>query len=261
MHAIERLNIKYFHSGFVVFSVSAVQHERIPRRQRFEHASINISIQDNIKANSTAINMDPKLKPENINQGTTNPNKCMKITPNFSPNSSILPPKENRPPKQPAKKTGYSIESLLDVAKKEKTKLNVQSAEVSGCILPTSPPASPSMLQNFHERIYESLQRILQTGLFWPNSVPTFSELPNSDKAKLLDEGWAELFVLGLIESNFPLSVLSSYLRNSIYLFHTKDVQQKIERFELVLQKLKSLVIDPNELAFLKAIAVFKPCK
>lgn len=185
--------------------------------------------------------------------------RCSQILhlPNFIPTRTIEFPKENRPPVQPAKKTGYSIESLLAVAKKERTRFDSQPVDVC----PTTPPDSPSALQNYHSRIHETLHRVLQSACYWPNTVPTFHELPNSDKTKLLDEGWAELLVLGLIECNFSLAVLSSYLRNFVYVFKSKEDWQKIEKLEHVLQKLKSLAIDPNEMAFLKAIAVFKPCK
>lgn len=166
-------------------------------------------------------------------------------------------PKENRPPAQLPKKQGYSIESLLDLAKKEKPTYCEQPAH----IFPSTPPDSPSAFVNLQDRLYETLHRILQVTFSWPCTVSTFIELPNGDKAKLLDEAWSELFLLGLIESDVPPSMFAGYLQNVIYVFKTKDDIQKIEKFELVLRKLKSLSIDRTEMAFLKAIALFKPCK
>ena len=186
-------------------------------------------------------------------------NKCGAghTIPNFFKTSSVEFPKENRPPAQPPKKLDYSIESLLDVAKKEKSHYCEQPINV----FPSTPPDSPSALASFNDRLYETLHRILQSSFSWPGSVPTFTELPSSDKAKLLDEAWAELLLLGLIESNIAPSIFAGYLQNVIFLFKTKDDVHRIEKFEQVLQNMKSLQIDCNEMSYLKAIALFKPCK
>ncbi len=238
----------------MMFYSAAVQHERIPRKRKSDISKASLKMEDSNKPNVIQIaKQKPETQPQNIN----NQSKFTLNLPNFIQTNSLEFPKENHPPKKPLKKNGYSIESLLEVAKKERP-LCVDQPEDIHTI---SPLQSPSIIQGYREQIHETLHKVLQTAVFWPNSVPTFCELPNGDKTKLIDEGWAELFMLGLIESNFSLAVLSGYVRSCVFLIKSKEQLQKIEKFELVLQKLKSLAIDPNEMTFLKAIAVFKPCK
>ena len=188
------------------------------------------------------------------------PSKCGPVHPisRFFQTPSIEFPKENHPPVSLPKKHSYSIESLLDIAKKDKTTRYYESSVNS---FPSTPPDSPTALANFNDRLYETLHRVLQSTFSWPCTISTFIELPNGDKAKLLDEAWSELFLLGLIESDISPSIFAGYLQNVICLFRSKDDLKKLEKFEQVLRKLKSLGIDRNEMAFLKAIALFKPRK
>lgn len=244
---------------YCVFLNAAVQHERLPRKQRYFNAESNSNEEPIKKKHMISSHIEDSIQHRIVSANSLLPIKCNPSfpMPHFIHNPMSEFPKENRPPPQLPKKQGYSIESLLDLAKKEKPTY----CEPAASILPSTPPDSPSAFANFQDRLYETLHRILQVTFSWPCTVSTFTELPIGDKAKLLDEAWAELFLLGLIESDIPPSIFAGYLQHVIYLFKTKDDVQKIEKFELVLRKLRSLSIDRNEMAFLKAIALFKPCK
>eukprot|EP00794_Sanderia_malayensis_P017451 gene17451-19196_t len=231
----------------------SVQHERIPRRQKFKnHAKVTLNnTEENKKSNGVAI---IKQNPENQNRASVHLQSLIHT-------NQLELPKENRPPPivTLSKKTSYSIDSLLEVAKKERTRYNSPEEPTEHASHTASPIHSPSIVQGYRKQIHESLNQVLQNAFLWPNTIAIFRDLPSADKTKLVDESWVELFMLGLLESSFSLAVLSGYLRGSINHFKTKEEIQRIEKFELVLQKLKSLAIDPNEMTFLKAIAIFKP--
>ena len=250
----------YLHSVIIVnVFLLAVQHERLPRKQKC-HST-------NFRPKEPAKIFPAPAEVSNRTQGLNKP----RTTSINLPDPLVLPthtlkielPKENRPPvlqqqqqqQQQLKKSGYSIDSLLEVANKERTKCQ----EPPPLTPPMTPPRSSSALSAYQERIQESLHRILQGIFVWAHNVPFFNELPSTDKTKLLEEAWAELLVLGLVESNYSSDVLSVYLREFVVILKTKEALQKIERLEMVIQKLKSLVLDQNEMAYLKAIALFKP--
>ncbi|XP_065051604.1 nuclear receptor subfamily 2 group F member 6-like isoform X2 [Rhopilema esculentum] len=234
------------------------QHERLPRKQKFFHSDDSTHEEPLKKKHSMSSPSDVSIDYRIIPNPGLVPSKCGPVLPisRFFQTPSIEFPKENHPPVSLPKKHSYSIESLLDIAKKDKTTRYYESSVSS---FPSTPPDSPTALANFNDRLYETLHRVLQSTFSWPCTISTFTELPNGDKAKLLDEAWSELFLLGLIESDISPSMFAGYLQNVICLFRSKDDLKKLEKFEHVLRKLKSLGIDRNEMAFLKAIALFKP--
>lgn len=238
---------------------TAVQHERLPRKQKYFNTNGDSNENSLKKKHMIPAHIEASIQHRLVSTTSILPIKYSTgyhMSQCFHPYASEFP-KENRPPAQLPKKQGYSIESLLDLAKKEKPSY----CDPPEGTFPSTPPDSPSALASLQDRLYETLHRILQGTFSWPCTVSTFIELPNGDKAKLLDEAWSDLFLLGLTESDVPPSIFAGYLQNAIYVLKTKDDVQKIEKFELVLRKLKSMSIDRNEMAFLKAIALFKPCK
>ena len=112
------------------------------------------------------------------------------------------------------------------------------------------------------ETVYETAARLLFMSVRWTKNLASFSALAQSDQAALLEESWAQLFLLCSIQwcsgpdcpptsraifspSQFPdlppsLTETLGLLRSSLEVF-------------------SQLNIDPAEFACMKAIVLFKP--
>lgn len=114
----------------------------------------------------------------------------------------------------------------------------VTSSEVSSTV-----PNAVIPLQK--EAIYESAAKILFLAVNWARSLPSFNQLPLRDQTLLLEDSWAELFVLTASQWGLNLDALPS--EKSV-----KYLQNAINKFLL-------LRIDQTEVACLKALVLFKP--
>ncbi|XP_015912408.1 photoreceptor-specific nuclear receptor isoform X1 [Parasteatoda tepidariorum] len=113
------------------------------------------------------------------------------------------------------------------------------------------------------ETIYETSARLLFMAVKWAKNLPSFANLPFRDQVILLEESWAELFLLCAIQwcmpmesSNLftPTEHLNAGLPNgkaALTLADVRTLQEALARF-------KSVGVDPAEFACLKAIALFK---
>ncbi len=52
------------------------------------------------------------------------------------------------------------------------------------------------------ESVYESAAKLLFMCVKWAKSVPSFVQLPESDQTLLMEDGWSQLFILGLAQWN-----------------------------------------------------------
>lgn len=96
------------------------------------------------------------------------------------------------------------------------------------------------------QTLYDSASKILFLAIRWAKSIPSFSQLPMIEQKKLLNECWAELFVIAAAQ--WGLSIDDEIVVGSHYL---KQVQGFIKQFLL-------MKIDHFEAACLKALILFR---
>uniref|UniRef100_T1IVP1 Uncharacterized protein n=1 Tax=Strigamia maritima TaxID=126957 RepID=T1IVP1_STRMM len=120
-------------------------------------------------------------------------------------------------------------------------------------------PSVDQLTLSVAENVYENAARLLFLAVKWARSIPAFLELPFRDQAILLEESWAELFVINAaqwslaIDENILLcSNIISLNRQSTLLTEARLLRQLILRFD-------SLRLDHTEFACLKALVLFKP--
>ena len=109
------------------------------------------------------------------------------------------------------------------------------------------------------ESVYESAAKLLFMSIKWAKSVPSFLQLQESDQTLLLEESWAQLFIIGLAqwairfdENNLvreSFAAREDFPKLSADAKHLKDVTSK----------LVNLRLDHTEFTCLKALALFKP--
>lgn len=97
------------------------------------------------------------------------------------------------------------------------------------------------------EAIFESAAKLLFLAVKWARSVPSFSQLPVRDQTILLEESWAELFVITSAQWGFTID--NEFLSSEP---GWKNLQRAINKF-------LGMRIDQTEAACLKALTLFKP--
>ncbi|KAG7468242.1 hypothetical protein MATL_G00140890 [Megalops atlanticus] len=125
----------------------------------------------------------------------------------------------------------------------------------SECRMSLYPPNSP-------ENVYETSARLLFVSVKWAKNLPIFSNLPFRDQVILLEEAWAELFLLCTIQWSLPLDTcpllslpdLSPTLHGK-----TSPAGADLRVLQEVFNRFRALAVDPTEFACLKAIVLFKP--
>jgi hypothetical protein len=122
--------------------------------------------------------------------------------------------------------------------------------------------------KNGTEILFETSAKLLFLAVKWAKSVPSFNQLPVSDQKVLLEESWAELFVLTSAQWGLQIdggekwySVRKTFQHDKWpRLFpdfiaknpFAKQLQKAIYQFSLVR-------VDYREAACLKALILFKP--
>lgn len=96
------------------------------------------------------------------------------------------------------------------------------------------------------QSLYDSATKLLFLSIRWAKSIPSFNQLPLPDQKRLLNEAWAELFVVAASQWNF--SIDDEILATSP---HLKLLQSVVKQFV-------SLKIDHFEAACLKALILFR---
>ena len=109
------------------------------------------------------------------------------------------------------------------------------------------------------ESVYESAAKLLFMSIKWAKSVPSFLQLQESDQTLLLEESWAQLFIIGLAQWVIRFEE-NSLLRES---FAPREDFPKLsadaKHLKDVTSKLVNLRLDHTEFTCLKALVLFKP--
>lgn len=96
------------------------------------------------------------------------------------------------------------------------------------------------------QSLYDSATKLLFLAIRWAKSIPSFNQLPMNEQKHLLNESWAELFVVAA--SQWGLSINDDHIKNYP---HLKILQSVISHFT-------SLKVDHFEAACLKALILFR---
>ncbi|XP_069673259.1 photoreceptor-specific nuclear receptor isoform X2 [Periplaneta americana] len=124
---------------------------------------------------------------------------------------------------------------------------------------PTEPAAIYPPIQ---ETVYETSARLLFMAVKWAKNLPSFARLPFRDQVILLEEAWAELFLLNAVQWCMPLdsSPLFSVSEHAAGVPNGKDSQvaSDIRVLNDTLLRFKAVGVDPAEFACLKAIVLFR---
>ena len=109
------------------------------------------------------------------------------------------------------------------------------------------------------ESVYESAAKLLFMSIKWAKSVPSFLQLQESDQTLLLEESWAQLFIIGLAQWVIRFEE-NNLLRES---FAPREDFPKLsadaKHLKDVTSKLVNLRLDHTEFTCLKALVLFKP--
>ena len=96
------------------------------------------------------------------------------------------------------------------------------------------------------QSLYDAATKLLFLSIRWTKSIPSFNQLPLNEQKKLLNQSWAELFVISAAQ--WGLAIHEEVVAASPFLKH----------FEQVMKSFASLKIDHFEAACLKALILFR---
>ncbi|XP_059621785.1 protein dissatisfaction-like [Phlebotomus argentipes] len=97
------------------------------------------------------------------------------------------------------------------------------------------------------EAIFESAAKLLFLAVKWAKNVPSFAQLPARDQTILLQDSWADLFVLTAAQWGFSADL-------NIF-----EKAEDASRFQKAINQFSLSRIDYTEAACLKALIIFKP--
>ncbi|KAJ8026902.1 Photoreceptor-specific nuclear receptor [Holothuria leucospilota] len=114
------------------------------------------------------------------------------------------------------------------------------------------------------ECLPEVAARLLFSSVKWAKSIPCFRLLPFRDQLILLEEGWRDLFLLGVCQWGVPLDTESllkaaSPKLDKLSKDELRDLEVQIRHVQDVVVRVRAMKIDFTEYACIKAIALFKP--
>ncbi|XP_021913474.1 photoreceptor-specific nuclear receptor-like [Zootermopsis nevadensis] len=119
-----------------------------------------------------------------------------------------------------------------------------------------------AIYQPIQETVYETSARLLFMAVKWAKNLPSFARLPFRDQVILLEEAWAELFLLNAVQWCMPLetSPLFSVSEHAAGVPNGKDSQvaSDVRILNDTLLRFKAVGVDPAEFACLKAIVLFR---
>ncbi|RWS02605.1 photoreceptor-specific nuclear receptor-like protein [Dinothrombium tinctorium] len=127
---------------------------------------------------------------------------------------------------------------------------------------PAADQAFAAMVPCVQESVYETSARLLFMAVKWAKNLPSFASLTFRDQVILLEESWAELFLLCAIQWCLPLencqmfSNAGSNENNSVI---GADRVSDLRVLSDIFNRFKTISVDPAEFACLKALSLFKP--
>ncbi|XP_063238315.1 photoreceptor-specific nuclear receptor-like [Bacillus rossius redtenbacheri] len=178
---------------------------------------------------------------------------AMGLSPRY--HSAMISSPLELPPKQEA-----DDEDSIDVTNEEALPPTPRSL-ACGAGTP-APQARPELYQPAHETVYETSARLLFMAVKWAKNLPSFASLPFRDQVILLEEAWAELFLLNAVQWCMPLesSPLFSVSEHAAAVPNGKasQVASDVRVLNDTLLRFKHVAVDPAEFACLKAIVLFR---
>ncbi|XP_013794047.1 photoreceptor-specific nuclear receptor-like [Limulus polyphemus] len=113
------------------------------------------------------------------------------------------------------------------------------------------------------ETIYETSARLLFVAVKWAKNLPSFANIPFRDQVILLEESWAELFLLCAIQwcmplEHSPLFTSSEHVHAGLPNGKAALTLADLRTLQEVMSRFKAIGVDPAEFACLKAIVLFK---
>lgn len=106
------------------------------------------------------------------------------------------------------------------------------------------------------EAIYDFSRRILYATMKWIKDQPTFSSISLRDQVILIEESWADIFLLIAIQWNVSSEKSSFFAPNNVHEFSAE-----LRTLHDVFERFRSLQLSNIEFDSLKALALFKPGK
>ncbi|XP_037907407.1 nuclear receptor subfamily 2 group E member 1-like isoform X1 [Hermetia illucens] len=98
---------------------------------------------------------------------------------------------------------------------------------------------------NCKELIFESAAKLLYFAVKWARSIPHYNHLPHRDQSVLLENSWAELFLVMASQWGLPLE-------------SNLTISKELDNIRHVLQQFRHLKIDVAEASCLMALILFK---
>lgn len=184
------------------------------------------------------------------------------------------------------------LPTVITQSATEKSSAAAAAAAAAVAALPMSAAAafvSPTLYVQTHETVYETSARLLFMAVKWAKNLPSFASLTFRDQVILLEESWAELFLLNAIQWCMPLDAANCAVfsaaehcaaaaqaqNTQTQAAHTngggaasptaacgavpgKQIATDVRQLHDTLCRFKSVLVDPAEFACLKAIVLFR---
>ncbi|CAB0013438.1 unnamed protein product [Nesidiocoris tenuis] len=110
------------------------------------------------------------------------------------------------------------------------------------------------------ETVYETAARLLFMAVKWAKNLPSFALLPFRDQVILLEECWAELFILNAVQWCLPLdpNPLFCVANHVISGSNSRHIAVDVRILNDIYQRYRTVAVDAAEFAYLKAIVIFR---
>ncbi|KAF6197484.1 hypothetical protein GE061_020150, partial [Apolygus lucorum] len=110
------------------------------------------------------------------------------------------------------------------------------------------------------ETVYETAARLLFMAVKWAKNLPSFALLPFRDQVILLEECWAELFILNAVQWCLPLdpNPLFCVANHVVSGSNSRHIAVDVRILNDIYQRYRTVAVDAAEFAYLKAIVIFR---
>ncbi|CAO1408906.1 unnamed protein product [Diamesa serratosioi] len=108
------------------------------------------------------------------------------------------------------------------------------------------PSATDTSTMKSTQALYDSATKLLFLAIKWAKSIPSFNQLPITDQRRLLNDSWAELFVIAAAQWGLPID--DEIIKN----------HPNLEQLQNIVTHFILLKVDHFESACLKALILFR---